>query len=201
MSRSDHVTLIIGLTGGIASGKNFVADIFARSGAAVFDADKEVHEMLATDKSVIAAVRKNFSESIVDEVISRKILGQIVFSDPTKLRTLEKILHVRVRAKYHDFLQKLCNEKKQLAVLNIPLLLESGAYKYDKILAVLAPKSVRKKRFLARVKGQNLAARFEQIYAKQMSDRERKARADFVVNTGGSKVETEEQVLKILQKL
>jgi dephospho-CoA kinase len=79
---------IIGLTGGIASGKNFVAEIFQKNGAAVFDADKEVHELLESHAEAIKEVKENFPESVIGKKISRKLLGQIVFSDPQKLKIL-----------------------------------------------------------------------------------------------------------------
>ena len=191
---------IIGLTGGIASGKNFVAEIFAQKGAAVFDADFEVHQLFASDKSVIGAVKKNFPESFVEGKIERKILGKIVFSDAAKLAILEKILHPKVREKYQEFLANAQKSKKKIAVLNIPLLLETKGYKCDKIVAIVASPSVQKRRFLARHKKisaaekQNLEKKFEQIRSKQISNLARKASADFVVNSGGSKEFTRRQV-------
>ena len=83
---------IIGLTGGIASGKNFVAEIFQKNGAAVFDADKEVHELLESHVEAIKEVKENFPESVIGKKISRKLLGQIVFLDSQKLKILEKII-------------------------------------------------------------------------------------------------------------
>ncbi len=202
---------IIGLTGGIASGKNFVAGIFVQNGAAVFDADKEVHKLLELDQSTIAEVKKKFHESFVAGKIERKILGKIVFADAEKLKILEKILHPKVRKKYQEFLEVAQKEKKKIAVLNIPLLLETESYKCDKILAIIAAPSIQKKRFLARAKKnnprnfaaekKNLEKKFEQIRAKQISNSERKLRADFVVNSGVSKKKTEQQVNKIIADL
>lgn len=191
---------IIGLTGGIASGKNFVAEIFAQKGAVIFDADKEVHKLLELDKSVIIQVRNFFLESFVEGKIDRKILGKIVFANPQKLEILEKILHPKVRKKYEEFLAEAQKSQKKLAVLNIPLLLETKAYKCDKIVAIIAPPSAQKRRFLARAKNatesekKNLEKKFEQIRSKQISNSERKASADFVVNSGVSKSFTAEQV-------
>ncbi len=191
---------IIGLTGGIASGKNFVAEIFAQKGAAIFDADKEVHKLLELDKSVIIQIRNFFLESFVEGKIDRKILGKIVFANPEKLKILEEILHPKVRKKYEEFLAQAQKEIKKLAVLNIPLLLETKAYNCDKIVAIIASPSVQKRRFLARAKNateaekKNLEKKFEQIRSKQISNAERKASADFVVNSAVSKDFTAEQV-------
>ena len=198
---------IIGLTGGIASGKNFVAAIFEQKGAAVFDADREVHSLLELDKPTILEVKKSFPESFVEGKINRKILGKIVFSDPKKLQILEKILHPKVREKYQEFLSEAQKLKKKLAVLNIPLFLETKAYSCDKIVAIIAPPSIQKRRFLARAKKitvaekKNLEKKFEQIRAKQISNSERKSRADFVVNSGVSKSGTADQVEEIISNL
>jgi dephospho-CoA kinase len=180
--------IIVGLTGGIASGKNFVAEVFAKNGAAIFDADKEVHELLESDKSTFSAVKKNFPQAIIDKKIERKILGKIVFADEKKLKILEKILHPKVRKKYQEFLIKARKEKKKFAVLNIPLLLETKGYKCDYVIAIITKKSEQKKRFLDRALKQNLAAnkieltkRFIQITKKQLSNSARKKAADFVI--------------------
>ena len=196
---------IIGLTGGIASGKNFVAEIFAQNNAAIFDADIEVHKLMESDKLTIQAVKKNFPESFIDARIDRKILGKIVFADAKKLKILEKIIHPKVREKYQNFLKKSESEKRKFAVLNIPLLLETKAYKCDKIVAIIASPSVQKKRFLARLEKVDnwevLEKKFEQIRSKQISNEERKKVADFVVNTNGGKSDVVNQVKNIIDLL
>jgi dephospho-CoA kinase len=199
---------IIGLTGGIASGKNLIAEIFVQNGAVVFDADAEVHKLLESDKSTIQAVKKNFPESFVVQKINRKILGKIVFADEKKLRILEKILHPKVRKNCQEFLKSARAKKKKFAVLNIPLLLETRGYKCDYIVAIITKKSVQKKRFLVREKQKNPAAKiselekkFSQIISKQISNLERKARADFVIKNDGTKDDAASQVKKILSKI
>jgi dephospho-CoA kinase len=198
---------IIGLTGGIASGKNFVAEIFRQKGAAVFDADCEVHSLLELDKSTILQVKNSFPESFVEGKIERKILGKIVFASAQKLKILEEILHPQVRKKYQEFLATAQKEKKKIAVLNIPLLLETQGYECDKILAITASPSIQKKRFLARARKnnpknfalekKNLEKKFEQIRSKQISNFERKSRADFTINSNASKSFVIAQVKKI----
>ncbi|MBU6141163.1 MAG: dephospho-CoA kinase [Proteobacteria bacterium] len=191
---------VIGLTGGVAAGKNFVAEIFSKNGAVIFDADKEVHKLLELDQSTIDAVKKNFPESFVEKKIDRKILGKIVFSDVKQLKILEKILHPQVRASCQKFLRKASEDKKEMAVLNIPLLLETGHYKCDYIIAVSAPISIRKQRFLARSKSANVKI-FNQICAKQISDTEREKKAAFVINNGGSKGDVSRRVKAIITEL
>ncbi len=198
---------IIGLTGGIASGKNFVADIFSKSGAAVFDADKEVHNLLELDKSTINEVKKNFPESFVNQKINRQILGKIVFADAKKLKILEEILHPKVRKNYQLFLENSKIQNKKIAVLNIPLLLETKGYECDAILAITVAPSIQKKRFLSRAmknskeNKKDLEKKFFQIAAKQMTNKQRKSCADFVINTNCSKSEVVKKVKIFFREL
>ena len=202
---------IIGLTGGIASGKNFIAEVFKKNGAIIFDADAEVHEILRSDKVAISEIAGHFSESVVEGKINRKILGKIVFGDVKKLHILEKILHTKVRKNYEEFLKSAQRRRKKLVVLNIPLLLETKAYKCDKVVAIITTKIAQKYRFLARHKKsfpQNfleeisgLEEKFHQIKSKQISNLERRKRADFVIFNGLSKSNTIKQVACILGEM
>ncbi|MSP33975.1 MAG: dephospho-CoA kinase [Rickettsiales bacterium] len=195
---------IIGLTGGIASGKNFVADIFAKNGAAIFDADFEVHQIYNNNKNFISKIKKLFPQSVVDEKIDRKILGKIVFSDAKKLKILEKNIHPIIRKKYDQFLLKSRQEKRKIVVLNIPLLLEKQGYKCDKIISLLIPPSLQKRRFLSRNKNesqQDLEKKFTKIARFQMNNEERKKRSDFVIHAKFSKAHTKMQAEKILQRI
>ncbi|MBM5782478.1 MAG: dephospho-CoA kinase [Pelagibacterales bacterium] len=166
---------IIGLTGGVASGKNFIADIFAKHGAAIFDADQEVHNLLKNDQITISEIKKHFPESFINNEIDRKILGKIVFSNKEKLKILEDIIHEKVRKAYDYFLKSVKKLGKKIIVLNIPLLLETKSYKCDKIIAISISKIAQKQRFLSRNKMQNLedsTIRFYQIYSRQISKKE-----------------------------
>lgn len=202
---------IIGLTGGIASGKNFIADIFKQKGAMVFDADAQVHAILNADEDAISRIKAYFPESITDHKIDRKKLGQIVFSNTEKLQILEHILHPKVKEKYRQFLKKAHQRKVKLVILNIPLLLERKQYACDKIIAIITSRSVQKHRFLKRCKkmnGGNFAAhipqlekRFEEIVSRQVSNHERKKQADFVIFNGLSRHHSIRQVASILRQL
>jgi len=199
---------IIGLTGGIASGKNFVADIFAQSGAMIFDADKEVHEIFKSDQEAILKLSQHFPSSLVNGEINRKILGEIVLQDASKLKILEEIIHPKVRKKYLHFLENVKKNKVEIAVLNIPLLLESKAYECDQIIALIASIEVRKERFLNRERKiypeeslENLEKKFMRIVANQMTNLEREKRANFVIDTSVSKEDVILQVENILQYL
>lgn len=195
---------IVGLTGGIASGKNFVAEIFQKNGAMIFDADAEVHKLLESDKSTFEYIIKEFPQAVIDQEIDRKILGKIVFSDIEKLKILEAILHPKVREKYQDFLKESQKNNAKLVVLNVPLLLESDGYKCDKIVAIIAADEVRKQRFIKRSKSDdinNLEEKFAQIKAQQIDDYQRKEKADFVIDNSGLESETIKQVEEIISTL
>jgi dephospho-CoA kinase len=202
---------IIGLTGGIASGKNFIAEIFVKHGAVIFDADAEVHKLLESDKSTIKEIRNSFPESFIEQKINRKILRKIVFSNSEKLEMLEKILHPKVRKKYQSFLAKSKKEGRKMVILNIPLLLEKKGYECDKIIAVISAKSIQRKRFLARTKEsypetfaeekENLIKQFEKIFLKQTTNKDRKKVADFVIDNTKSKDFAISQVRNLINLL
>ena len=151
-------------------------------------------------------MQKNFPQALINQEINRRELGKIVFADDEKLKILEKILHPRVKKKYQEFLDSAQKEGKEIVVLNIPLLLENN-YNCDKIIAIVAPPSIRKRRFLARARKhdpknfqaekKNLENKFEQILLRQVSNKERKSQADFVVNSGTSKSDVVKQIKKI----
>ena len=202
---------IIGLTGGIASGKNFIAEIFANNGAAIFDADEEVHNLLESDKSTIKVVKKFSPESFIEHKINRKILRKIVFSNSKKLEMLEKILHPKVRKKYQSFLNKSKKEGRKMVILNIPLLLEKKGYECDKIIAIISTKSIQRERFLRRTKEsypenfaeekENLIKQFEKIFLKQTTNKDRKKAADFVIDNTKSKDFAISQVKNLINLL
>lgn len=202
---------VIGLTGSIASGKNFVAEIFVQNGAMVFDADLTVHEMFESDKSTLTEIKKFFPTAIINQKINRKILGKIVFGDEKKLQILEKIIHPQIQKKAADFLSEAKKNKAEIAILNIPLLLEKQGYKCDKIISVVAPKSLQKKRFLMRAKKNNpqefelelsnLEKKFEEIHKRQLSNAEKKKRSDFIVDNSISKADTKLQVKRIIGEI
>jgi dephospho-CoA kinase len=200
--------IVIGLTGGVAAGKNFVAGIFAENNAVIFDADKEVHKLLESDKSTIFEVKKNFPESFVNKKINRKILGDEVFFDFKKLKILETILHQKVQKKYLEFLLSAKKTKQKIVVLNVPLLLENKGYKCDYVIAIISTKKIRKERFLKRALQKNsylnkseLSKKFQQIVINQISDIERKKCADFVIKNNSSCEDLTRQVVDIMNFL
>ena len=120
--------LIIGLTGGLASGKNFVSSCFQRFRIPVFDADLEVHKLLVGDQGVFKQIKSNFPQAIFNSKINREILGQNVFKDKQKLEKLEQIIHPSLRRKEDLFIKNCRRNRQEIAILNIPLLFERGGY-------------------------------------------------------------------------
>lgn len=200
---------IIGLTGGVASGKNFIADLFAKKGALIFDADKEVHDILFNDQEAVSLINQTFPAAIINDKVDRKSLGEIVFNDDNKLRLLESIIHPKVKQRYNIFLKKAQESDAKMIVLNIPLLLESKNYEADIIIAITASKTIRKQRFTQRYRQQNpgsnltddeLSHKFDLIRQQQLSDKERSRNADFVISNDLSKDHVIRQVELIVSK-
>ncbi len=155
---------ILGLSGSIASGKNFIAQILQQKFAAeIFDADEVSHQLLLNDQNTILAFKEKFPSSYFESIktnldsnsspigfIKRSALAEIILQNSKNITEIEAILHPKIRQKYENFLNQAIAKNCRLVVLNIPLLLENSAYKCDAILAIIANKEVRKARFIAR---------------------------------------------------
>ncbi len=192
--------LVLGLTGSIGMGKSTAATMLRRMGLPVHDSDQAVHRLLAKDSGAIAEVEAAFSGVIVDGAIDRKRLAERVFESPEALARLEAILHPAVRRATREFLKQRARNGRWLAVLDIPLLFEAGGDSLcDAVVVVSAPRFVQEARVLGR--RDMTPARFNAILAKQMSDREKRRRADFVVSTGLSKSTTLRQLRAIVTLL
>ena len=196
--------IVIGLTGGIGSGKSTAAKILARHGLPVYDADQAVHELLGPGGTAVAKVAKLFPEALKGKVnggsIDRQIVGKTVFGNPPLLKKLEKILHPLVHKAEKEFLKQAARQKAPAAVLEIPLLYEVGAEKRcDAVILVTAPLHIRKARTLER-KGMTMA-KFNAIVKQQMPDAEKKKRTDYVVPTAKGLADTEKRLKAVLAKL
>lgn len=202
---------IIGLSGGIASGKNTVADIFHELGIEVFDADAVVHNLYLQDQEIIKLVAQNFLESFDGKIINRKILSALISQNPSQIHILEKIIHPKIREIYQNFLEKNLQKKSNFVVINIPLLLESNQYKTDKIIAIIADEKTRQDRYIQRVvadlKNANsdlineLKNKFLMLKNKQISDEERIKKADFIIYNDGDLADLKQKTLDVYQKL
>jgi dephospho-CoA kinase len=192
--------IILGLTGGIATGKSTVARQLANLGAAVCDSDTIVHALLKADKFAIEQVSKAFPKARKDNAINRKALALEVFGDDKKLKILEAILHPLVR-KYQDaFIQKARRRKVRVVVLDIPLLYETHAEKRcDYVIVASAPAFLQRQRALTRL--HMTREKLEHILARQMPEPEKRKRADFIVLTGNGKHASLKMVKNILRLL
>jgi len=192
--------IVIGLTGSIGMGKSTVAKMFAEEGAPTFDSDAAVHKLYAKGGAAVAAVGAAFPGALRDGAIDRARLSPLVLDNPAALKRLEQIVHPFVRQAQVDFAEAARAEGVEAVVFDIPLLLEGkNADLFDTIVVVSAPAEVQRARVLARP-GMSLE-KFEQILARQMPDAEKRARADFVIDTGVSLEETRAQVRAVLDVL
>jgi dephospho-CoA kinase len=188
---------VIGLTGGIGMGKSFVAAAFRRGRVPVHDADRAVHALLGPGGRAVHAVAAAFPGVRTGNRIDRWALGRKVFGNPEALQRLEAILHPAVRESQQDFLKSCRRAGKSLALLDVPLLLETGnAACADTVLVVSAPPEIQAARVLARP-GMT-PAKLAAIRARQMPDREKRRRADHVIRTGLSRHHTTIQVKRLL---
>lgn len=185
--------LVLGLTGSIGMGKSAAATMLRRMGLPLHDSDRAVHRLLAKGGRAVAEVEAAFPGVAVDGAVDRRRLAERVFENPAALARLEAILHPAVRRATRAFLKQQARNGRWLAVLDIPLLFETGGESLcDAVAVVSAPRFVQEARVLGR--RDMTRARFDAILAKQMPDREKRRRADFVVGTGLSKSATLRQL-------
>jgi len=190
----------LGLTGSIGMGKSETAKMFQAHGIPVFDADATVHGLLAQDTGVMKQVGAAFEGVLKDHAIDRAQLGAAVFGQPGKLKMLEDILHPRVAEARADFLAAAQDRGAKIILLDIPLLYEK-AYDdlCDYVAVVSAPAPVQEKRVLARP-GMT-AEKFRDILALQIPDEEKKARADFIIESHKGLDHANRQVEEIIKTL
>lgn len=176
--------VVVGLTGSIAMGKSTTAGMFRAFGWPVFDADLAVHDLMGPQGEAVAAVLEAFADVGSHETgIDRAELGRAVFGDAPALKRLEAILHPRVRRAEARFVAHARRRGERVALLDIPLLFEGGGWKRcDLTVVASASRHLQAVRALARP-GMT-RAKLDAILAKQMPDREKRRRADFVVRTG-----------------
>ncbi len=189
---------MIGLTGSVGMGKSTTAAMFARAGVPVFDADAAVHRLYRGE--AVAPVEAAFPGVETGGTIDRTALGQRVMNDPAAMKRLETIVHPLVREDRAAFLARCAEDGSAFAVLDIPLLFETGSdVDVDVVVLASAPESVQKARVLARP-GMT-EARFAAIKAKQMPDAEKRRRARFVIETGDGLDTAEKQVRAVIAAL
>lgn len=173
------MSFLLGLTGSIGTGKTTTADMFREEGIPVWDADSVVHRLYAAGGAAVPLIAQEFPAVIEDGAVSRAQLRDVVTRDKDALSRIEAIVHPMVAADRARFLDDIQND---IAVFDIPLLFEAGYDTWlDAVICVTVPAEVQRERVLSRP-GITTEA-FEAILAKQMPDAQKRARADYVVET------------------
>ena len=195
---SETRPLRIGLTGSIGMGKSTTAQLFRDEGIAVFDSDASVHELY--QGAAVEPIVQSFPQVLENGVINRAKLADIVLKNPQALKQVEEIVHPLVWSERDKFFKAHQETGANLVVYDIPLLFEKGVdSSVDVIVVVSATSETQKARVLARP-GMTVE-KFDALKSKQMSDLEKRARADFIIDTSLGLESARHQVHEILEKL
>ncbi|MFP4538972.1 MAG: dephospho-CoA kinase [Dichotomicrobium sp.] len=190
--------MIVGLTGSIAMGKTTAANHLKSRGIPVFDSDAAVHALY--EGEAVERIEQAFPGVVQDGRVDRQRLGAAIAGSPEALARLEAIVHPMVRAKQRDFLLAEHARGTRLAVLDIPLLYESGADALvDAVIVISAPEEVQRQRLASR-RGMT-PEKISDLLGRQMPDAEKRARADFLVDSSGPIPATQAQLDRIIAKL
>jgi len=192
--------IVLGLTGSIGMGKTTTAAMFADLGIPVWEADAAVHRLYGPGARGSAAISELAPEAVSEVGVDRLALRAAIMADPDLLPRIEAVIHPLVAADRAEFLAEQRKHGAKLAICDIPLLFETGAEnQFDKVAAVTAPAEIQRERVLARP-GMTAEA-FDALLAKQMPDAEKRARADFVIDTGQGLEPARKQVAEIIALL
>jgi len=189
--------LLVGLTGGIATGKSTVSEILARLGAVLVDADQLAREVVAPGEPALAEVVREFGDVIRrDGTLDRKKLAAIVFAEPSRRKRLEAILHPAIRARFDARLDALTREGFEgIVVFDAPVMIESGGYKnMDRLIVVVTDEVIQRARLVARDAD---AADGERRIASQMPLAEKAKLADYVIDNTGDRAATEARTREV----
>ena len=189
---------ILGLTGSIGMGKSTVAAMFREFGVPVFDADAEVRRLQGPGGALVPEIEAAFPGTTGPSGVDREKLGGLAFHDSAAMARLEAIVHPAVAAERAAFLLEHAGQK--LVVFDIPLLFEKGGVdEVDAVAVVSAGPELQRERVLARP-GMT-PERFAAILARQLPDAEKRARADHVIDTGGTHEATRRAVAALVENL
>jgi dephospho-CoA kinase len=194
--------LVVGLTGGIASGKSTVSSMFADQGVPVICADELARDAVKPGSLALKEISRTFGEDVLDErgELDRAAMARLVFRNAAKRKLLESIIHPRVAEEQQRRLLQLDREGHQIAVIDVPLLYESGWDKaFDLVIVVYVPRNIQEQRLVERdnISPEDARSRLD----AQMPIEEKKERADRVVDNTGSMEHTLDQVKEILREL
>lgn len=190
--------LILGLTGSIGMGKSTTAKLFAEAGVPVYDADATVHKVY--EGEAVPAIEAAFPGTTVDGKVDRARLSAKVVHDAAAMKRLEEIVHPMLRSHHQKFLDDAERSGAPVAVVDVPLLFETGGEKrVDAVVVVTTSPEIQRQRILAR---ENMTEeKLEAILARQMPDAEKRRRADFVVDTSHGLDPVRAQIRDILDRV
>jgi dephospho-CoA kinase len=189
--------IVIGLTGSIAMGKSETARLFAQFGLPVFDSDSAVHQLYARDGAAVAPIGDLVPDAIRDGAVDRERLSAALAADAALLRRIEAVVHPLVRQRQQAFLAEARAAGAGVAVLDIPLLFETGREgDVDRIVVVSAPAELQRQRALARP-GMT-PEKLDFVLSRQMPDAEKRRRAHYVVDSSAGLEVARRQVAAIL---
>ncbi len=194
--------LVVGLTGGIASGKSTVSCMFREAGIPVICADDLAHEAVKPGSAALDEIRRTFGDEFVDSAgnLNRAAMARLVFQDKTKRKTLESIIHPRVAEEQGRLLQEFAAQGHNIVIVDVPLLYESGQKDFfDMIVVAYVPPEIQIERLIARdnLSREEARSRLE----AQMPIDEKKNLAGRVIDNTGSVEHTRKQVLEIIEEL
>lgn len=195
--------MLIGLTGGVATGKTLIANIFKSLGARIVDADVVARTIVEPGMEAYNDILGEFGADILnnDKTINRKSLGNIVFNDKEKLKKLNAITHPRIRQRVQEEIAQISDSEPERIIINVvPLLIEEGSYKLvDKVVLVTASKEQQIERYIKR----DYRTREDaiNIIDSQMSDEEKRTYADFVLENNSTLEDINKKAKDLFQSL
>ena len=194
---------VVGLTGGIATGKSTVSALLKKAGAVIIDADRIAREVVKKGRPAYREIVKNFGETVLlpEGEINRSVLGDIIFNDPQAKHLLNSIVHPHVRKEQDRQLKQIeKNDPNAFVILDIPLLIESQMYPdLSEVIVVYAPELIQIKRLMQRdnISEADALARVR----SQMPIEEKKGKATIIIDNSGSRENTRKQTLEIFRHL
>jgi dephospho-CoA kinase len=190
--------IVLGLTGSVGMGKSTTAQMFADEGVPMFDADAAVHELYAGAAAPL--IEREFPGTAAGGKVDREKLSAQVVGKPEALSKLEKLVHPLVGKLRAEFIENAERSGARAVLLDIPLLFETGdPSKFHAVIVVSAPAEAQRARVLARP--EMTPEKFEAILKRQMPDSEKRARADFVIDTGEGLESARKQVKEVLAEV
>ncbi|WP_332629101.1 dephospho-CoA kinase [Halalkalibacter flavus] len=193
--------MLIGLTGGIASGKSTVSEIIQSKGIPVIDADQISREVVEPGTEALQLISEHFGQSVINEdgTLARKKLGEIIFEHPEERQILNKIVHPAVRNRMNELKERYVEEGEKTIVFDIPLLFESDLFHLvDKVLLVYVDEETQLKRLMNRDLAGEKDAKLR--IASQMPLQKKRERADAIIDNSSTVEETRRQLEEILDE-